>query len=158
MLMTNSIEKRLNYVFVLWANNFEELVATTFITQMREKGFHVKVVGLNGKIARGLHGLTLAADLTLGQAQTMIERVICVILPCNKVGLQPFEDDPRLYDFLDKVNHQNAKVVVGDLSKTDLRKSKLLHNFADGVTACTDVTYLLSAAQEIGADLLLLDR
>ncbi|NJN98486.1 MAG: DJ-1/PfpI family protein [Anaerolineales bacterium] len=70
-----------DYVFVLWADQFEEAPATIFVTELREAGLRVKVVGATPAPISGLHGLALVPDLTLDQALTLLAQVICLIIP-----------------------------------------------------------------------------
>jgi hypothetical protein len=88
------------YVFVLWAEQFDERLATTFITAFRKLGLRVRVVGLDGATAKGRYGLGLVIDITLGNAINLAEQAICIILPCQQANLQRVSADPRLYMFL----------------------------------------------------------
>ena len=57
-----------DYIFVLWASEFEETTATIFVTELRQAGLPVKIVGLTRRISKGAHGLALVPDITLEQA------------------------------------------------------------------------------------------
>lgn len=123
-----------NYVFILWGDNFEEEVATIFATELRRTGVGVKIVGLTGLQATGVHGLVIAADLTLGQALPLADKAICVIAPCSAVTLQRSEDDPRLPQFFQRVLANQAHLVV---SHSSVLKQTSLNTF---VTSTTKVT------------------
>ena len=51
-----------NYIFVLWADKFEEVTATVFITELRKAGLRAKLVGLTRQQTSGAYGLALAPD------------------------------------------------------------------------------------------------
>lgn len=152
MIATSKPSKRYidnsGYVFVLWADNFEELIATAFTTQLRKRGLRVKVVGLQGRSSRGVHGLTMAVDLTLEQAFSLVECSICIVIPCDKTGLQPFEDDPRLQNFLHQAYKNNSQFIVGGISKIELSKNRLLGYLAEIATTCVDIEAIITVAQD----------
>lgn len=101
------------YIFVLWGDQFDEAAAVLAITQLREAGHCVKVVGLNGACVKGAHGLGLLADLTLDQALPLADQAIGVVIPCTITGLARVENDPRVGAFLRKVRGYGVRVIVG---------------------------------------------
>jgi hypothetical protein len=103
---------RQGYVFVLWADNFEEIAATVFISELREVGLRVKMVGLTGPRSRGAHGLVLVPDLTLDQALPLACHTSCLIIPCTLLSLKTLKNDPRLYQFFERVQSVRARFVV----------------------------------------------
>ena len=50
------------YVFVLWGAQFDEAPATVFVSELRNAGINVKVVGLHGQHITGAHGISLKPD------------------------------------------------------------------------------------------------
>lgn len=117
-----------NYVFILWGDNFEEEVATIFATELRRTGVGVKIVGLTGLQATGVHGLVIAADLTLGQALPLADKAICVIAPCSAVTLQRSEDDPRLSQFFQQALANQAHFIISHnnvIKQTSLNMSAM---------------------------------
>lgn len=73
-------------VLVLWGNYFDECAATAFVCELRAAGVRVRLVGVDGKLARGRHGLVLAADISLERAFAVQGPITHVIAPCT--GLQ----------------------------------------------------------------------
>lgn len=103
---------RQGYVFVLWAENFEEVAATVFISELREVGLRVKMVGLAGPRSRGAHGLVLVPDLTLDQALPLACQANCLIIPGTLLSLKTLKNDPRLSQFFERVQSAQARFVV----------------------------------------------
>ena len=83
-------------VFVLWGTHFDEAAAVLMITALREVGTRVKVVGLSGPCAKGIHGLGLQADCTLDEALAAVDQAIAVVIPCTMACFQRFWVDPRV--------------------------------------------------------------
>ena len=99
-------------LFVLWSHYFEEAPAVLFITELRQAGLCVKVVGLRGAQAPGVHGVVLQPDLTLGQALRLVHRASCVVLPCPAKRITALQNDPRLLEFFQQAAHNAALFVV----------------------------------------------
>lgn len=99
------------YVFVLWGDKFEEETATIFVTELRRVGIRVKVVGVSGPSATGLHGLTLRPDMMLGEASPLAQQATCVILPCDLGIFKRIQEDPRITTFLHKAADNGARFV-----------------------------------------------
>ncbi|MCB9078360.1 MAG: DJ-1/PfpI family protein [Anaerolineaceae bacterium] len=108
------------YIFVLWGNHFEEATATIFVTELREAGLRVKVVGLTPQRISGSHGLALVPDLTLDQALSLAIKVICLVIPHTSSGLNRFKNDPRLRHLFSQAFENQAKFVISQLNETDL--------------------------------------
>ncbi len=107
------------YVFVLWGDRFDETAATVFVTEMRQVGLRVKVVGLNHRKLGGAHGLALVPDLTLEQALPLASSAICMVIPCTSRNVKQLKNDPRLRDFFSLAHSNNARFIVGKLGQTD---------------------------------------
>lgn len=88
------------YIFILWADQFEEAVATIFLTEFRRAGLSVKFVGLSHPWTKGAYGLILVPDLTLEQALPLASKVICTVIPCKSSRLKHLQADPRMQNFL----------------------------------------------------------
>lgn len=114
------------YAFILWGDRFEEEVASIFATELRRMGIGVKVVGLTGLQASGIHGLVLNADLTLGQALPMANKAICVIIPCSASVLQRSEDDPRVPQFFKEAMANQAQFVISSGDTIEQTSLKLI--------------------------------
>lgn len=100
------------YVFALWAEQFDETIATTFITEFRKLGLRAKVVGLDGNKAKGRYGLGLLIDMTLGEAVQLAEHAICIIVPCRRANLRRVSADPRLHILLALAFANNKCILI----------------------------------------------
>lgn len=114
------------YIFVLWGHNFEEAIATIFVTELRGAGLRVKVVGLTPRRISGSHGLILVPDLTLDQALRLAINAICLIIPHTSQGLKRLKNDPRLRHLFNQSLENQAKFVISQLNETDLADLDLL--------------------------------
>ncbi len=101
------------YVLVLWADQFEEVPAAIFVTELRNAGLRVKVVGLTSRPSSGSHGLALTPDLTLDQALAQASQAICLIIPQTVQGLHRLNHEPRLQKFFDLAYYHGARLVIG---------------------------------------------
>jgi len=109
-----------DYVFVLWGDQFEEAAVTIFVSELREVGLRVKVVGLTSRRINGMYGLALIPDLTLDQALRLANRIICLIIPYTSPGLTRLKNDPRLRELCRRAYFNNAKFVIGHLDEAEL--------------------------------------
>ena len=122
--MTTTNQGRIQqYVFVLWGDKFEEATAALFTTKLREAGLRVKVVGLSGQWAAGIHGLALCADLTLDQALRLAHKALCVVIPCRSI--HKLRNDPRTGDLLHQAQKNRAKLVIGQVHEADIAHQEL---------------------------------
>jgi hypothetical protein len=99
--------------FVLWSERFDEASAAIFVTQLRQCGCRVKLVGIGGMSSKGIHGLVLTPDLMLDQALPLASRAKCVIFPCSTVGLRRLKNDPRVTEFLQRAERNHARFFTG---------------------------------------------
>ncbi|MEZ4660499.1 MAG: hypothetical protein R2911_23325 [Caldilineaceae bacterium] len=100
------------YIFVLWGSNFNEAVAAIFVTELRQAGLRVKVVGLDGELPVGSHGLALSPDMPLSKALPLAGRTLCVIAPCDAQQWRHIQHDPRLTDFLAQVQQYGGWLIT----------------------------------------------
>lgn len=114
------ILKTKDYVFVLWGDGFDETVATIFITELREAGLLVKVVGLTARQISGARGLALVPDLTLDQALPLASQAICLIIPTAVRRSEQLNNDPRLDQFFEQASANQAKFIAGRRYQTGL--------------------------------------
>ena len=110
------MSKSKDYIFVLWSDGFDEMVATIFVTELREAGLLVQIVGLIPRQISGAHGLGLIPDLTLDQALPLASSAICVIIPSSSRWKPHFDNDPRIYQLLEQA-HQNRAIFVTGIRK-----------------------------------------
>jgi putative intracellular protease/amidase len=102
-----------DHCFVLWADRFDEVAAVVFVAELRRAGLRVRLVGLPGPSFVGVHGLSLAPDLTLDEALAQTARLACLVAPCDAPALARAVNDPRLADLLDQAAALETPVFAG---------------------------------------------
>ncbi len=145
---------RLNdYIFVLWANKFEEATAAIFVTELRKAGLRVKVVGLTGRQTGGAYGLALSPDFTLEQALPLAANTSCLIIPCPLQIAKRLKNDPRLPDFIGQVRSNKAQFVIGQLNGADPLDLGLFSLSPDELTVYPASDDLLEFARQMASSL-----
>lgn len=80
-------------VYLLLGDGFEEMEAVVTADLLRRAGADTALVGVSGLSVTGGHGITVSADLTLGQADT--EKMEMLVLPGGMGGVQSILADRR---------------------------------------------------------------
>lgn len=110
-------------IFVLWSESFDEASAVIFITELRDAGLRVKVVGPTSRPVAGVHGLALVTDLTMEQALPLTKQPVrWVILPCGAVGGQRLSNDPRVRTFLLQAHQHGACFITSPVGAAALAR------------------------------------
>lgn len=99
-------------IFLLWGHYFDEVVAAIFVSELRQAGLCVKVLGLEGRPLVGMRGLVLTPDLSLGQLPRFLQRTFAIIVPCALEQLLHYAHDPRLVDFFQEAQHRQVHFVI----------------------------------------------
>jgi len=75
------------YVYVLFADGFEEIEAVTPVDVLRRAGFDVITVSIYGdrKTVTGAHGIPVIADETIGNVK--VSEALCIVLPGGGTGV-----------------------------------------------------------------------
>lgn len=142
--VSSKTEKKYPSILVLWGEKFHEWMVTNVVIRLRQKGVRVKIVGIQGSTASGINGLTIEADLPLGQAQRWFNDATHVVIPCDKAELKRLEYDPRLKEYLANAANHGSQVVLGVANQLDTRSLELIQLFGEKVAFC-------STDEEIGA-------
>lgn len=144
-----------NYIFVLWGDQFEELAATVFVTELREVGLRVKLVSFNRQKITGTHGLTLHPDFTLDQALPLARDAIAVIIPCGSLGAKQLEEEPYLVDFFRQAHANNAQFVMGHVNTSNLADMDLFPPaMSNHISTYPENEDLVNFARQMAASLL----
>jgi putative intracellular protease/amidase len=112
--------KAYDTVFVLWGERFEETTAVIFVTELRNAGIRVKVVGLTAQRISGTHGIALVPDISLEEAVAAAAQASAVILPGTVRSLKRLRDDPRLGILFRQAQANGAVMVVSAFDEQDL--------------------------------------
>lgn len=107
--------KNSEYNLVFWGKSFDEAAATLFITELRQAGLRVKVVGLDGQNPSGAHGLALVPDWTVSEAQQQEQNVASIILPCSPSLWHRIANDPRVAEFIRTTHTHGTSVVIKEM-------------------------------------------
>lgn len=148
--------KPANYIFILWGDSFEEAVAAIFVSELREAGLRVKVVSVSRQQTPGAHGLTLVPDLTLTQAIPLARQTSCVIIPCELRVLQHLKNDPRLREFFSLARTNQARILIGSLSGSEVEAFEYLSLSPEAVTVYPANEDLVEFARRLAGSLAIL--
>lgn len=101
---------------VLWDHYFDEDAAVHFITHLRQAGRRVKLVALHNPCAKGKHGITVTADLTLDEALGQTYSVSQIFVPCTESRFAQLCVDPRLEKLVNLVREKAGEVLFREES------------------------------------------
>lgn len=96
-------------VYMLLGTGFEETEAVTPIDLLRRAGVSVATVGINGKVITGSHGISVTADLELGQMD--LTRLDMIVLPGGLKGVASIKDSPAALEAV-RFAWENGKFVA----------------------------------------------
>ncbi|MBN1995406.1 MAG: DJ-1/PfpI family protein [Anaerolineae bacterium] len=136
-----------HYVFVLWADRFDEAATAIFVTMLREVGMRVKVVGLTPQPINGAHGLILQPDFTLDEALALAPHTTCLIIPTTLAGLKRFQHDPRLAELLQQAQANQSRFVFASGDETNLDEGSF--SAAEQVTIYPNIEDLQEFVQDL---------
>lgn len=119
-----------DYIFVLWAPQFDEIAATIFITQLREAGLRVKVVSPVRQKMPGEYGVALFADYTIEKALRFAPQAITVVIPCGLKGAKILQD-ARFFELFEQVHLNEAKFFISDMAEAELKKLDIFPSSID---------------------------
>lgn len=106
-------------VLVLWARQFDEMMAVTYLALLRGAGITTTLIGMQGRCAAGSLGLQLTADLALGDALPLAARCTHVIIPCHSPAFRQLANDPRVRPFLQAAHQHSARFITGHVAPAD---------------------------------------
>ncbi|MDD5680628.1 MAG: DJ-1/PfpI family protein [Candidatus Omnitrophica bacterium] len=95
-------------IAILLAEGFEEIEAVTCIDISRRAGLDVKIVGVDGMVVKGSHGIGVSADIEINSYSELPD---AVILPGGMPGVQNLFKAPKVQSLIKKV-HQAGNVVA----------------------------------------------
>ncbi len=97
-------------VCVLLAPGFEEIEAITIIDVLRRASIDVVALGVSGGQVRGSHGIGVAADRALAEAES--EPWDMVILPGGMPGSTNLRDDPRVQALISRQAKEGKRIAA----------------------------------------------
>ena len=96
-------------VYVLLGTGFEETEAIAPIDLLRRAGIPTVTVGVDGKSVTGGHGITVEADIELGQMD--LTRLEMIVLPGGLGGVATVRNSPEALNAL-RFAWENGKLVA----------------------------------------------
>lgn len=102
---------------VLWDNYFDEDAAVHFITNLRKEGRRVKLVALRNPCAKGKHGITVTADLTLEEALDQSGSASQIFVPCAESRFSQLCVDPRIEKLVNLIGDKGGEILFAHSSK-----------------------------------------
>lgn len=96
-------------VYVLLGTGFEEIEAIAPVDLLRRAGISVLTVGVDGKLVRGSHGISVEADITLGEMD--LTDMDMIVLPGGLGGVATAKASPEALDAL-RFAWENDKLVA----------------------------------------------
>lgn len=96
-------------VYILLGTGFEEIEALTPIDLLRRAGISVMTVGINGKNIAGGHGITVEADITIGQMD--LTNMDMIVLPGGLGGVASIRASQEAMAAI-KFAYENQKFVA----------------------------------------------
>jgi hypothetical protein len=101
-------------IYVLWHIHYNEVMAAIFLVHLRNAGLCARLVGLRGDRQPGRYGVTLAADISLGEVLRLHTPILGIVAPCAPGAFDSSEPDPRVGELLARAQAQQAVFVVED--------------------------------------------
>lgn len=90
-------------IYMFCANGLEEVEALATLDILRRADLDVTTVGLNGKTAKGSHGITFFTDITLEEFEAGHKKCDCAILPGGGAGTEALANSKTVCDLLKQV-------------------------------------------------------
>jgi hypothetical protein len=110
-------------VLVLWGDYFDEYAATAFVCELRAAGVRTRLVGIDGRYARGRFGLVLGTDLSLERALTLRRPVAYVILPCQQGQWVHLQRHWQVQQWIERLTTAGATLLVRETLLEELAVS-----------------------------------
>ncbi len=127
--MTTAIFR--NRVYILVAPGFEEAAVIYCLTQLREVGLPVSLVGLVAGQIAGWHGLSICPDLTLDEVDAQ-EPMKFAVIPGGQQCATTLLTDPRVHRLLHTLIAQEGRVGVMGTAIPVVTQFGLLPESMDG--------------------------
>lgn len=87
-------------VLLYLADGFEEIEALAPVDFLRRAGVEVTIVGVSGKSCRGAHGITVEADILIGE-ESLDDTISGVILPGGMPGAENLDNCASVHKAID---------------------------------------------------------
>ena len=105
-------------ILVLWGNYFDEYAAVAFVCELRSAGLRVRIVGIDGRLARGRYGLMLGTEWTIDRALQQELADTHLVVPCRSEQWVQLLHNPLTQRLLLRAKEEGALVVIPNLGAT----------------------------------------
>jgi protein deglycase len=112
-------------VLILVAHGFEEEFTVCCLSQMREAGLNVSLVGFSAGLIGSLHGLQMRPDLSLEKAMAE-QPAAMVVVPGGTYAVSALLTDPRVHRMLKATWTAGGIIAAGRSAQSVLTKQGLL--------------------------------
>ena len=97
-------------IAILLADGFEEIEALTPLDMLRRAGLDARLVGINGKIAVGSHGVGVICDME--SAEVKLDSVSTVIFPGGMPGALNLDKSPFTDEIIKSVSDRGGRIAA----------------------------------------------
>lgn len=111
-------------IYVLMANGFEEVEALTPVDVLRRADIEVMTAGIDGQIATGAHGITVACDMCASDIEE--SQVDGIILPGGMPGTTNLQEDETVNKLIDYCAENNLMIAAICAAPMILGEKRLL--------------------------------
>lgn len=101
-------------ILILLVEGFEEGEAGIAVSELREAGLPVKVVGQARQAIRGAHGLMIQPDLSLDQALSSSRDISNLFIIGDRGWPYRLGRDPRIGRLVDEVTKTGNTIILSD--------------------------------------------
>lgn len=102
-------------VLVLWGNYFDEYATVTFVCELRSAGVRVRIVGVDGRLARGRYGMMLGAEWTIDRALQQHLPNAHLVVPCQFEQWLQLQQNPLIQRLFRQAREDGALIVTPHL-------------------------------------------
>jgi hypothetical protein len=98
-------------VLLLLADGFDEAAVSIVLTELRQAGLAVSLVGLRSRPVNGAHGLVVVPNTSLDRVLEVSSPILALILPEGTGHLARLRVDPRVSNLLQKSIAEDAMLI-----------------------------------------------
>lgn len=131
-------------VYVLLAEGFEEIEAITPVDLLRRAGVDVQMVGVTGNTVTGSHGIPVAADIGIDDANW--DAADMIVLPGGLKGTNNLNEDVRVHHAIEAMIRADKyvaaicaapSIILGGMGVLQGKKATCYPGMEDGMKGAT---------------------
>ncbi len=106
-------QKKAPNILILTAPYFDETAVVTCVSMLREAGYAVVLVNNRSVMAIGTYGITIQADITLGQTeQIAIDKCKLLIIAGGQKPAAKNLSDPRTHQLIKQILESGGAIAI----------------------------------------------